>query len=163
MAFSTVCTSPPRLLHRPTSMLGCNNGGGIFSKVKVVGLKEHRNTETVIFGFSWQVLKSKVVNWVFAFRLVQWFWLGWVFETQERKKERKNSCLPCDLRQRNIFTEIILLIKPHMHICPCPWAVGISEKIWNQTYFEPMTGDSVEIFHHFAFWRDPNLPAFYCT
>jgi len=33
-----------------------------------------------------QVLGSYVANWVLALRLVQW--LGWVFETQERKKER---------------------------------------------------------------------------
>jgi len=33
-----------------------------------------------------------------------------------------------------------------MHICPCPWAVEISKKIWNKTYFEPMTGDSVDGF-----------------
>jgi len=40
-----------------------------------------------------------------------------------------------------------------MHICPRAWAVGISKKIWNQTYFEPMTVDFVEIFHRCAFWR----------
>jgi len=34
-----------------------------------------------------EVLGSSVANRVFAIRLVQW--LGWVFETQERKKERK--------------------------------------------------------------------------
>jgi len=39
---------------------------------------------------SGQVLGSQVANRVLALRLVQWFNLvGWVFETQERKKERK--------------------------------------------------------------------------
>ena len=28
------------------------------------------------------------------------------------------------------------------------------KKIWIQTYFGPVTVDSVEIFCHFAFWRD---------
>jgi len=36
-----------------------------------------------------QVLGSQVANWVFDIRLVQW--LGWVFETQESKKERNNN------------------------------------------------------------------------
>jgi len=54
---------------------------------------------------------------------------------------------------RNFSAEIVSPIKPRMHICPCLWAVGISKKIWIQSYFEPVTVDSVEIFHHFAFWR----------
>jgi len=39
-----------------------------------------------------QFLGSSVVNRVIAIRFAQW--LGWVFETQERKKERKNSTAP---------------------------------------------------------------------
>ena len=33
----------------------------------------------------------------------------------------------------------ILPIKPRMHMCPYSWVVGISKKIWIQTYFEPVT------------------------
>ena len=40
-----------------------------------------------------------------------------------------------------------------MHICPCSMMIGIFKKIWIQTYFGPVTVDSVEIFRHFAFWR----------
>jgi len=29
----------------------------------------------------------------------------------------------------------------------------MSKKIWIQTYFEPVTVDSVKFFHHYAFWR----------
>jgi len=61
---------------------------------------------------------------------------------------------------RNLFAENILPIKVRAHICHCPLAVRISKKIWNQTYFEPMTVDSVEIFHHFAFWRIQNCQLF---
>jgi len=39
-----------------------------------------------------------------------------------------------------------------MHICPNSWAVGISKKIWIQTYFVPVTVDSVLDFHHLAIW-----------
>jgi len=39
-------------------------------------------------GVPVQVLVSQVANRVLAIRLVQW--LGWVFETQERKKETNN-------------------------------------------------------------------------
>jgi hypothetical protein len=56
-------------------------------------------------------------------------------------------------KSRNFFPEIILPTKLRMHIFPCPSAVEITKKIWIQTYFEPVTVDSVEIFHHFAFWR----------
>jgi len=54
-------------------------------------------------------------------------------------------------KRRNVFTEMISHIKPHMHICPCLWAIGISNKIWIQTYFRPATVDSVEVFCLFAF------------
>jgi len=40
-----------------------------------------------------------------------------------------------------------------MIIRTCSWSIGISKKIWIQTYFGPVTVDSVEIFRHFAFWR----------
>ena len=40
-----------------------------------------------------------------------------------------------------------------MHICPCWWALGISKKMWIQTYSELVTVDSVEISHHFVFWH----------
>jgi len=32
-------------------------------------------------------------------------------------------------------------------------------KIWIEIYFEPVTVDSVEIFHHFEFWHHGNRPA----
>jgi len=50
-----------------------------------------------------------------------------------------------------------------MHIWPCPCAVGMSKKIWNQTYFEPMRVDSVEIFHRFAFWHHGSKLASFFT
>jgi len=40
-----------------------------------------------------------------------------------------------------------------MHICPCSRTLGISKKIWIQTYFGPVTVDSEEVFRHFEFWR----------
>ena len=56
-------------------------------------------------------------------------------------------------KRRNFFTEINSPIKPHMHICPCLWAIGISNKIWIQTYFGPVTVNSVEVFCLLAFWH----------
>ena len=56
-------------------------------------------------------------------------------------------------RCRNFFPELILPIKPRMHIWPCSWAVGISKKIWIQIEIGPVTVDSVEAFRYFAFWR----------
>ena len=59
---------------------------------------------------------------------------------------------PCGiLINRIFFPELFLPIKSRMHICPCSLAVGICKKIWIQTYFGPMTVDSVENFRHFAF------------
>ena len=43
-------------------------------------------------------------------------------------------------------------MSPHKHISPCSRTVGISKKIWIETYFKPVTVDSLKIFHHFAFW-----------
>ena len=40
-----------------------------------------------------------------------------------------------------------------MHICPCSRTVGISKKIWIQTYSVLVTVDSEEGFRYFAFWR----------
>jgi len=72
----------------------------------------------------------------------------------------KFSCFspyPCGIQEKQeLFPRIstgILPIKPRMHVCACLWAVGIYKKTWIQTYFELVTVDFVEIFHHFAFWR----------
>jgi len=56
-------------------------------------------------------------------------------------------------KRRNFSPEFILPIKPLMHICPCSRTVGISKKVWIQTYFGPVTVESEEIFRHFVFWR----------
>jgi len=56
-------------------------------------------------------------------------------------------------KRRNFSPELILPIKPPMHICPCSRTVGISKKIWMQTYFGLVKVDSEEVFCHFAFWR----------
>ena len=57
------------------------------------------------------------------------------------------------MERRNISPELILHIKPRKHICPCSRTVGISKKIWIQTYCGPVAVVSVEVFRHFAFWR----------
>jgi len=56
-------------------------------------------------------------------------------------------------KRRKFLPELILPIKPRMHICPCLWNVGISNKIWIQNYFGPVTVDSEEVFRLFACWR----------
>ena len=38
-----------------------------------------------------------------------------------------------------------------MHICLCPWALGICKIIGIRTYFGSVTAESVRVFHHFAF------------
>ena len=60
--------------------------------------------------------------------------------------------------KKNFSPELILSIKPRMHISPWSWAVGKLKKIWIQTYFGPLTVDSVEIpsLRHFAFCRQGN-------
>jgi len=64
------------------------------------------------------------------------------------------SCFPSGILERQeLFPRNYFAHKPRMRICPCPWAVGISKKNWNQTYFDLMTVDSAEILHHFAFWH----------
>ena len=48
-----------------------------------------------------------------------------------------------------------------MDICPSSWAVGISKKIWIQTYSEPVTAILLRfstILHFGA--TEPDLPAF---
>jgi len=40
-----------------------------------------------------------------------------------------------------------------MHICPLSWALRICKNIGIQTYFGPVTVESVKVFRHFAFWR----------
>jgi len=40
-----------------------------------------------------------------------------------------------------------------MNICPCPWSIGISKKIWIHIYFGLVKVDSEEIHRHFVFWR----------
>jgi len=57
------------------------------------------------------------------------------------------------LKRKNFSPELILPIKPRIHICPCSRTVGISKKIWIQNYFGPVTVDSAEVFRHFAFWH----------
>jgi len=55
--------------------------------------------------------------------------------------------------KKNFSPELILSIKPRMHISPWSWAVGKLKKFWIQTYFGPVTVYSVEIpsLRHFAF------------
>ena len=57
------------------------------------------------------------------------------------------------MKRSNFSPEIILPIKPRMHICPCSLSFGIFKKVWIQTYFELVTVDSVQGFYHFSFWR----------
>ena len=39
-------------------------------------------------------------------------------------------------KRRKFFPGPILIIKLFVHSCLCSWAVGISKKIWIQTYFK---------------------------
>ena len=54
---------------------------------------------------------------------------------------------------QELFPRTYLTHKPRMRIGPSSRAVGISKKIWIQTYFESVTVDSVKVFRHFVFWR----------
>jgi len=60
-----------------------------------------------------------------------------------------------DFRNARTFSQNMFNPQSHVciFICPCSWAVGISKKIWIQTYFGPVMVVSVEIFRQFVFWR----------
>jgi len=83
--------------------------------------------------------------------------------------KRSFSGFSCFLHQmcgifekQELFPRTCLTHKTTYAYLSCSWAGGISMKIWIQTYFGPVTVDSVEVFRHFAFWRHgTRLPTFF--
>jgi len=67
-------------------------------------------------------------------------------------------------KRRNFSPKRILPIKPIIYVCPCSRTVGMSKKIWIQTYFGSVTVYSEEVLRHFAFWRHGSrLATFFIT
>ena len=71
---------------------------------------------------------------------------------QTNKQIFRSTCGVLETQELSC-SKLTIPMSPHKHISPCSRTVGISKKIWIETYFKPVTVDSVEVFRHFAFWR----------